>query len=183
MSKGKSDKSLVLKSIAGDEEAFGALYDLYVQDIYRFVLMRVRSQEDAQDLTSDAFLKMWQYLTSDTRSIDNFRALLYRIARNLIIDFYRQSGKEFVGIDEGQMETIQDHSINLERKAEIDDDIRMVLAHLDTLDEEHRELILMKYAQDLSTKEIAHIVDKKPGAVRVALHRSIKLLKERVRST
>ena len=72
-----------------DPEAFARLYDKYVSQIYRFVLLKLPSKEDAEDLTSETFLKSWRYL-QENREVTEFRGLLYRIARNAIVDWYRE---------------------------------------------------------------------------------------------
>lgn len=173
-----SDQFLIASSIAGDEQAFGRLYDKYVDEIYRFVVMRVRSSQEAQDVVGEVFLKTWQYLSSQKSHIEDFRALLYRIARNVVIDYYRASKKEHTSFfGEGQLENIVDTGSDLEAKLMHKDDLRVVYTVLTRLSEEHREVITLRYAQDLSIKEIAKIQGKTNGAVRVALHRAIKRLK------
>src|SRR5689334_12519885 len=72
-----------------DAGAFASLYDRYVLQIYRFVYLKLPSKEQAEDVTSDTFLKTWEFLLKNNE-IRHFRALLYRIARNLVADAYRQ---------------------------------------------------------------------------------------------
>ena len=172
-----NDQFLVASSIAGDEQAFGKLYDKYVDEIYRFVVMRVRSSHEAQDLVAEVFLKTWQYISSQKNQIKDFRAFLYRIARNLVIDYYRASKKEYTTFEEGQLEKIIDSGIDLESDAQNKDDLRIIFSVMDQLPEDHRELLSLRYIQDLSIKEIAEIQGKKSGTVRVALHRAIKQVK------
>jgi len=143
--------------------------------------MRIRSREEAQDLTSEAFLKTWQYVSKKDTKVDNFRALLYRIARNIVIDHYRKSGHEMLAIDEAQFDLIEDKELGIEDKLKHKDDMRVVRKALENLNSEEQELIAMKYIQDLSTKEIAQITGKKSGSVRVALHRAIKRLKQELK--
>jgi RNA polymerase sigma-70 factor, ECF subfamily len=177
MSDSFNDKFLIAGSLAGDDQAFGKLYDKYIDEIYRFILMRVRSKEEAQDLTNEVFLKIWQYINNNDTDIDNVRAFLYRIARNIVIDKYRKSGKELLALDEDMIESIPDESLDLEDEVQKKDELNEVLGVVDKLPEDQRELILMKYVQDLSVKEIAQVLEKSRGAVRVSLHRAIKKLK------
>ena len=172
-----NDKFLLASAIAGDEEAFGKIYDKYVDEIFRFALMRLNTKEEAQDIASEAFLKAWQYITLSEKRVDNIRALLYRIARNLIIDNYRSRGKEVQAFDQKQFEELVDLSFNLEESVLKKDDIREVFSVLDDLPEESRDLVMMRYSQDLGISEIADILGKNSGAIRVALHRAIKQLK------
>jgi len=177
MSDSFNDKFLIAGSLAGDDQAFGKLYDKYIDEIYRFILMRVRSNEEAQDLTNEVFLKIWQYISTNDSDIDNVRAFLYRMARNIVIDGYRKSGKEVLALDDDMIESLPDESIDLEGEIEKEDELKSVLSVVDKLPDHQRELILMKYVQDLSVKEIAQVLEKSRGAVRVSLHRAVKKLK------
>jgi len=178
-----SDQFLIASSIAGDEQAFGTLYDKYVEDIYRFVVMRVRNTHQAQDVTAEVFLKAWQYVSSQKKYIKDFRALLYRIARNVVIDHYRSSQKEMTAFDEDGLEAVVDTSSDIVENIQHKDDMRLVFQTLDQLSDDHKELIILRYAQDLSIKEIAGVQGKTNGAVRVALHRAIKQLKALIADT
>ncbi|MBD3251267.1 RNA polymerase sigma factor, partial [Candidatus Uhrbacteria bacterium] len=71
-----------------DPQAFARLYDRYVSAIFRFVMLKVPSKSDAEDITSEVFLKCWNYL-QEHHDVKQIRALLYRIARNAIADWYR----------------------------------------------------------------------------------------------
>src|SRR5437868_3511880 len=83
-----------------DPEAYAALYDTYVKQIYRFVYFKVSSHEEAEDITSEVFLKAWHYI-QEKREIKSFSGLLYRMARNCIIDLYRhKSSKPETRLDE-----------------------------------------------------------------------------------
>lgn len=176
-----NDQFLIASSIAGDEQAFGTLYDKYVNHIFRFVTFRVRSQQEAQDITAEAFLKAWQYISTSQKHIKDFRALLYRITRNLVIDHYRSQSREVTAFEEGGLEKIVDTSSDLAANVEHRDDVREVLQVLDQLPDDHKELIILRFIQDLSIKEIAAVQDKTNGAIRVALHRAIKQVKALIR--
>ncbi|HBH16717.1 MAG TPA: hypothetical protein DDW92_00405, partial [Candidatus Veblenbacteria bacterium] len=83
------DQILLLKIKHGDQEAFAIIYDKYVDALFRFVVFRVRSEEIAQDITSELFLKIWQHITTSPTNVENLRAFLYQMARNLVADHYR----------------------------------------------------------------------------------------------
>ena len=77
------EKVLLYKvQIKKDPEAFGELYDFYIEPIYRFVFFKLSNKEDAEDITSEVFLKSWNYLIETENKINNFRQLIYTIARN-----------------------------------------------------------------------------------------------------
>lgn len=162
-----------------DPESFGKLYDLYIDKIYRFIRFKVKTDEEAQDITSDVFLKTWQYVQESSRKIENFNALIYRVARNCIIDYYRKKSKEnIVTVTEQFEEIIADRSSNLVDDIDLQIDFEQIEGKLKLLKEEYREVIILKYIDELSTTEISEILEKSKSNVRVLLHRALKTLKE-----
>lgn len=177
------DSFLVAAALSGDEQAFAKLYDKYGEKIFRFMAWRVRSREQAQDLAADTFLKVWQYIAREKKKVENFQALLYRIAANCLADYYRDKQREReTVISEEQWNTLVDGSQNLEDEALRRNEITRVYGFLQKLPAPEQDILLMKYAEDLSVKEIAVILNKSAGAVRVALHRAVKSLKVLLKS-
>ncbi len=176
------EKFYLAKARAGDAEAFGKLYDFYVDQIYRFIYFKVSRQAEAEDLTSEVFLRAWQYL-KDGVPIDNLKAFLYRLSRNVVIDFYRQNySKKIVSLeDKDVIDNLR--ADNLIEQIDADVEIKSVLAKLDKIKEDYREVILLRYVEDYSIKEIAEIMNRSKGAVRVLLHRAIESLKKVVHSS
>src|SRR3989338_645253 len=84
------EKLLLFKLRVGhDPEAYGKLYDLYVSRIYRFIYFKIPTAEEAQDITSEVFLKLWEYIR-EGKAVRSVGPLLFQIARNAIVDFYRK---------------------------------------------------------------------------------------------
>lgn len=164
-----------------DPEAFAALYDLYVKKIYRFVYFKVTSESDAEDITSDIFLKLWQYATSRGEEIRNFRALLYGIARNAVIDFYRTRvahiSTDVERIPEVAHPAVDPPSAALE-SGDKDELVRCIRA----LKEEYREIVVMRYLDGLGYGEIAEITGKSLINVRVTVHRALQVIKKMMRT-
>jgi len=162
-----------------DADAFGEIYDEYVKRIYRFIYFKVPSAEQAEDLTSEAFLKAWNYLL-DKREVPNLQALLYSIARSVVIDWYRASSQErsgTVSLDEGMGNSVPDPSSDrLLRDVEAKFDTTLVLERLRGLKEEYREVVIMKFLDEMTTAEIATVLGKSSANVRVILHRATKAL-------
>jgi len=159
------------------KEEFNQIYNDCVDKIYRFVYFKVSSEDIAQDICSETFLKGWQAFNND-KDIDNPQAFLYQIARNLVIDHYREKGKnQIVSID---VVPITDTDIDLEETAAKKSDVEMVRTCLSDLKEDYQEVVIWHYIDDYSIPEIAHIMSKSEGAVRVMLHRALKTLKNRV---
>lgn len=167
-----------------DPEAFGAVYDAYVKQIYRFIYFKVSSAEQAEDLTSEAFLKAWQYL-KEKRDVPNLQALLYSVARSVVIDHYRATACErgTVSIDE----TIADERTDVASEKFLKDmetkfDTTLVLEKLRHLKDEYRDVVIMRYLDEMSTGEIATVLGKNASNVRVLLHRATKALSDAIRN-
>ena len=162
------------------KEQFSDLYDQYIDKIYRFIFIKVSSQEIAEDLTAEAFLRAWEALKKHSnphpRRIEHPSAFLYKIARNLVIDYYRQKDKlQSVNLEAVQ---IYDPSANLEEKAILGSDVDAVRKALSGIRDEYREVITWHYIDELKVPEIARIANKSEGAVRVLLHRALNSLRE-----
>lgn len=174
----EQEKEILKRIKKGDNEAFGEFYDFYAPRVYRFIRLKVDSQETAQDLASEAFLKIWQHLQEQKRIRERFQALLYKIARNLVIDFYRSrsireisiedSLEEFSNIEDG--ETSDKLTLQKEGMAEI----KKALVQINP---NYQDIIVWYYIDELSASEIAEILDKNEGTVRVLIHRALKALK------
>jgi len=172
-------KLLLSKLKENDHEAFIEAYDLYVDQIYRFVYFKISNQEDAQDLTSVVFLKTWNYIRENSlKDVRTLRALMYKVARNSVIDHYRKKFQTDLSIDqEGGMD-IADRSQDIARKMEIKSDFKIIENKLRELKDEYREIIVLRFIDELSVKEIAEIIEKSNSNVRVIIHRALKTLKK-----
>lgn len=167
---------LKLKLNPSDADVYAQLYDLYIDKIYRFILFKVNQVEEAQDLTSDVFLKVWQYLQNNQK-VGNFKALLYQSAKNLVIDYYRQKAKRESTSDENILQNIIDQrGENMIKELEIKSEIKGLDYFLRQLKSEYQEVLILKYIEDYSNSEIAKILGKNASNVRVLVHRALKLL-------
>lgn len=159
-----------------DPDAFAQLYDFYVEPIYRFVYFKLSNKEDAEDITSEVFLKTWNYLVTEQTHVNSFKHLVYKIARNRIIDVYR----ERAGRLECPIDTIQNVPVteNLHKIIEANEEKTQILMVMKKLKSEYQEVIHLKYVEGLSAGDIAEILEKSYTNVRVLLHRATKKLKE-----
>lgn len=165
-----------------DIEAFTETYDLYVDKLYRFVYFKVGEVEMAQDLTSEVFLRTWNYVCENKEvNVKTLPALLYRVARNVVIDHYR-ANKHNVSIDQVN----EDGELKLDIEATGDDpidklDIDLTMDKVQTalaqLKDEYREIIVMRYIDELTIEEIADILEKNKGNIRVLAYRALQALK------
>lgn len=166
-----------------DEKKFLKLYDQYVDKIYRYIYFRVGSQELAQDLTSDVFLKSWQYLNRQEsagrgETIKNPRAFFYQVARNLIADFYRQKNKLPISLEEIADKNIADKDDSPIEKVLLGFEMDEVRDALSRLKDEYQEVIIWRYLDEMEIREIAEILEKPEGTVRVLLSRALASLRE-----
>jgi len=172
------EKLLLYKvSTNKDPESFGLLYDLYVEKIYRFIYFKVGNKQEAEDITSEVFLKVWDHINQD-KELKSFSGLLYRIARNAVIDLYRSRAREPYILNIEDAYGVADKKNNWFEQIDLKADVRLIAETLEKLKQEYKEVVTLRYIEELEIAEIAEIMDKKKVAVRVTLHRAIKKLKE-----
>jgi len=171
------EKELLSRVVSGDKDAFGQLYDFYAPRIFRFIRLKVGSQVLAEDLSSESFLRIWEYFQEGEREIeDSFQALLYKIARNLIVDYYKRKSSQEILIDDDFKEFLEGQLISDETR--LKEDTEAVHRALVGIKEEYQDVIIWYYIDELSVPQISKIMGKSQGAVRVLIHRGLKALKE-----
>lgn len=166
--------------MANIKKNFSRVYDKNVRKIYRFIFLKVSSKETAQDLTSQTFLRAWEAFKKREGNpggkIENPSAFLYQIARNLVVDFYREKGRLETVSTENL--SLADPQADLEREAVLNSDFDLARKALANLKDDYQNVIVWRYLDDMSTAKIAELMDKKEGAVRVMIHRALKQLRE-----
>lgn len=157
-----------------DAQAFAQIYDLYIEKIYRFTFFKVASEQEAEDISSEVFLKAWNYLISE-KPVKNINALLYKIARNQVIDYWRQK-KMDLNLDEAFS---KDKSLEPAAVTELEQDADMARVYkaLAKLKDEYREVVVMRYLDELDVGEISEVLQKSQNNVRVLIHRSLGALR------
>lgn len=157
------------------KEQFSRIYDQYINKIYRFVYFKVNSQEIAEDLTSKVFLRGWEAFQN--QEVLNPSAFLYQIARNTVIDHYREKGRtKIVSTDIAPQ--IADPGMGLEERAILNSELEEVRLAIQNLKQDYQDVIICHYIDDMNVPEIAEIMGKPAGTVRVMLHRGLKALKK-----
>lgn len=177
---GKIEEKLLLYRIKqSDKDAFIRAYDLYVDQLYRFIYFKVGNREEAEDLCSAMFLKTWHYILENSlKNQKTLKALFYKISRNLIIDHYRKTkGKETMSLDDDNGVKLTDEKQSLNHDLELKADLLVLESKLPELKDEYREIIILRFINELSIKEIAEILDKSRGNIRVLIYRALKALK------
>ena len=159
-----------------DPDAYAEIYDSYAPRIYRFIFFKVGNKADAEDLTSETFLKVWEYL-KDGQRVKYLSALFYSVARHIVIDFYRLRAKRR-DIEEPITADIPSGQLNMLEKMDIKQDAEVILKHLKLLKDEYNEVLVLRYLNELSIGEISKIIDKSPNNTRVLIHRALSALRK-----
>lgn len=163
-----------------DPEAFGPLYERYLGRVYNYIYHRTGNVCDAEDLTERVFLQALAHLPSYTYRGIPFSVWLFRIAHNVLANWYRDHKRR-------QTLPIDDQVVgSSEPMAGLDEDIedavllRRAVAHLSP---ERQQLLLLKFVEELPHAEIGQIMGRSEGAVKALLHRTLKALKKDLRDT
>lgn len=171
------DEERVINQVkSGDTDAFGMLYDQYAEVIFRYVYSHLENRLDAEDMTEEIFLRAWRALPKyDERGLP-FSAFLFRIARNTLVDYYRQH-KVVQSIDDMEL---QSHEAGPEEvvDTQIENlDLRKKIAELR---EDYRNVIIFRFLSGLSPEETAQLMQRSVGAIRVLQHRALSALKDKM---
>lgn len=170
----KNETELISAAKLGDAEAFGVLYDTYIKKIYDYIFYKTLNVEVAEDITSTVFVKAWQNLGQFKDG--SLVAWLYTIARNAVIDYYRRD-KSHLNIDD-----CWDLSDKKDFIAKVDQDLYLdkVREAMVILKSEERDILIMRFWQELSFQEIADRLNKKEGAVKMSCNRALQSLKNKI---
>lgn len=161
-----------LKACGGDQAAFGEIYDQFFPKIYRFIFYRVSHKEVAEDLAEEVFIKAHAKLAS-LKNEKTFEGWLYRIARNEVIDYYRQK-KSDISLEEIEL----GYDSNIVDEINVSADQKLLLELIAKLPKEQHTVIKLKFLEELDNQTIAQILSKSEGAIRVIQHRAIIKLQE-----
>ena len=170
--------ALVTRATQRDTDAFSQLYRLYFDRIYRYARLKLASDADAEDLASAVFFNAWRTIDRFApRGDTSFAAWLFRLARNALIDRYRRE-RDTVSLDGDSpsftpAEMLPGPDALLEKRLTLDE----LRDALQTLTEEQREVVLLRFVEGLSAREVGHIMGKQEGAVRGMQFRAIEALR------
>ena len=170
------ERDLVARAQAGDTAAFGSLYERHMDGIYRYVYYRVSDRDEAEDLTETIFVKAWEALPRYRPQGATFRAWLYRIARNTVIDRHR-TRKEVVPLEQARG-WLDLEASSPEAAAEAAQESARLGAALARLRPRLREVILHRFVAGLSHAETAQAMGLRVGHVRVLQHRALKQMRD-----
>jgi RNA polymerase sigma-70 factor, ECF subfamily len=173
----REDERDLVERAKYDPGAFGELYDRHFLQIYKFVYSRVRDQSIAEDVTSDVFMKA---LRSIGRYQDTGRpisAWLYQIAINAVADRFR-SARPLEDIDDQR--DLAAGGPALEQIAAQRDELRRIWAVVETLPKQQRVAMVLKFQEDMKIEDIAGVMGKSSGAVKLLIHRGVMKVRQSV---
>lgn len=170
-----NEEKLISRAKEGDSSSFGVLYDHYLSRIYRFIYVKVASREDAEDISHQVFLNAWQNMPRYKSKGFPFSSWLYEIARNQVIDYYR-TRKESVSVDDIDPDSMSEEAHGETLNTELD--LERVMKKLRTMKSEYQDVLILRFVEDMSLKEVASALNKTEGAIKLLQHRAVSTLKE-----
>jgi RNA polymerase sigma-70 factor, ECF subfamily len=172
------DRRLVERARQGDREALEELYLIHFDRIYSYLHMSVGNRHDAEDLTTQTFLKMLESIKSFRWQSAPFSAWLFRIAHNLAMDHFRATRRwqpeeevpEPTGETESSAEAVALQSIGRQGMLELIED----------LSQEQKQVLTLKFVFNLPNAEVATILEKTEGAIKSLQHRALVSLQKQI---
>ncbi len=168
---------LLDEAAAGDFEAFGEIYGMYLDRIYRYIVCQVEDRMTAEDLTEEVFLKAWKGLSTYRGKSKAFLPWLYRITHNHVVDHWRIKSREET-LDTETAVAVDGPESEVEEKL-VQQELLDALAHLPP---QQAQVIILKFIEGLDTSEVARIMKKSQGAIRVMQMRALAALRLRLSS-
>jgi len=173
------DETALTQAIQGDSEAFSLLYQRYVGKIFNYVYYRTGSTVDAEDLTARVFHRALGHIQNYRPMGVPFSAWLYRIAHNLVANWYRDNNRRH----ELPLEEAPHGHLNGEHpeaSLEISQDRESLLNHIRKLSPDRQQLLILKFVEGLTNQEVAVITGKSEGAVKSLYHRTLMVLRKEI---
>lgn len=166
---------LVERAAGGNFDAFGELYSIYLDRIYRYVFYQVKDKMTAEDITEDAFVKAWKAIGTCKGKGKTFSSWLYRIAHNHMIDNLR-SLQKCTSIEKENVVDISDPKLEVEAGLEHQELLELITC----LPQNQRQVIILKFIEGLDNREIGQVMSKSEGAIRVLQMRALATLRQRL---
>ncbi len=173
----EAEATLVARAVQRDTEAFSELYNLYFGRVYRYVRLRVGNQPDAEDLTSMVFLRAWNAIDHFTPKHEaSFAGWLFKLAHSLVVDRYRRA-RDMTSLDAELSLDADDPRATAE--AELDWQLTVAELHqaLKALTDEQRKVVVLRFVEGRSAREVGDIMGKQEGTVRGMQFRAIVALR------
>lgn len=171
------DEELLARATQGDLDAFGSLYERYVERIFNYIYYRTGNSYDAEDLTERVFMRAMHHIGHYNDRGLPFSAWLYRIAHNLVANWHRDNKRrKEIPLDEGFFG--DSHSEHPEAELLQSEEREHLLRVIRLLPEERQQLLILKFVEHLSNAEIGQIMGKTEGAVKSLYHRTLLVMRD-----
>lgn len=181
MEKFDQNERTLIELAKHDREAFGQLYEMYVDRIYNYVYYRTGNSQEAEDLTARVFFRALKHISRYEDRGAPFSAWLYRIARNLLANWYRDNDKrKMIPLDSISRKHLSETP---ELDTERDQEREALLAAIRRMPAARQELLILKYVEQMPNAEIGQIMGRSEGAVKSLYHRTLLSLRDEMSST
>jgi RNA polymerase sigma-70 factor (ECF subfamily) len=170
-------KKLILLAKEGDQGAFEKVYTMYYTPLFRYIILRIKDKEEAEDMTQTVFMKIWNSIPHWDAGHTSPLAFFFTVARNTMIDHFRKNSHKEIVSDE-IVKDLRDKESYSDKDAETRELRDVLMALIDKLTLEQKEIITLFYTNDLSYREIAAITGKREDAIRQIHSRAIKKLRD-----
>ena len=166
-------RKLIEQARGGDRQAVATIYENHVDRIFRYIVFRVGSESDAEDLTAEVFLNMVEGLPNYEYTGAPFEAWLYRIASRRVADFYRKRGR----LPEADLSEHMEGSASLPEERVLEkQEVSELHAALRQLSEQEQQILILRFVERKSHQAVADILNKRVSAVKTAQHRALRQL-------
>jgi RNA polymerase sigma-70 factor (ECF subfamily) len=173
-----SDRDVLKGAASGDSDAFGELYDRYVDRIYNYIYYRTGNHFDAEDLTARVFYRAMRHISNYQDRGLPLSAWLYRIAHNLVANWHRDnSRRKEISLDDGY-NVLRHNGPHPESTLEKNQELEELLRVIRQLPAERQQLIVLKFVEHLPNAEIGHIMGRTEGAIKSLYHRTLISLRD-----
>lgn len=177
-------EDLVRRAKDGDGDAFARLYDDYVDQVFGYILRRVRDRQLAEDLTSDVFLRAYRSISRFTWQGVDIGAWFTTIARNRVTDHFKSARARLERPTEEVRDGVEELGRDEPEQAALHGDMAAALGKaLDDLTEDHREILQLRFVQGLSVAECAHVMERTDGAIKALQYRALRALARIIRES
>ena len=177
--KGNNENDVLDRAICGDEDAFSILYQENVKKIYSYIYYRTGNVNDAEDLTARVFQRALKHITRYKKTKVPFSAWLYRIAHNLVANWHRDSKhKNELPLEDHAY--YQSKAAVPEKQIEKNQQIEYLLRAIRKLPQDRQQLLILKYVDRMSNREVGIIMKKSEGAIKSLYHRTLKELRNNI---
>lgn len=172
------DTHLVEKAQAGSIDAFGTLYERHAPAIYRYLYAHLPDYLDAEDLTTEVFLKTWQSLPKYRQRGVPFRAFLFRVAHNMLIDYFRRHRQKVQPLTAELIEATQDTNPGPAEVIGARLQHQELLNVISKLGQDYQEVLILRFISGLTPDETARVMQRSAGSVRILQHRALAALRK-----